>query len=424
YGILFLACAIDIPANVNIESLVVDVNYNFFVPVRIGHRTVELAPGTQFWIACPGGQLTDGQINLRADGELMTCQGGRDIITANGRPTNYNNIACNHVPRIPQLTESYVIGKTLCERDNIAITVTYNVNYTSVDVITICFDVNALNPVYTREQLTRWARETVNAQPRPRFKNSMIYGAININNIYTNMDAILTNLGVNLSGNTFSKGHLAPRADFLYKFQRDATFFYPNVAPQILEFNRGNWEILENAIAVITQTGFYGDATVLTGTLNVLNVAQNGTVAPLYLVPNTHQIPVPEYFWKFVFYPNVGVAQVFFGLNNPIPDADQGQRFETQICPNVFQNIQADWQLGQINNNNPVRGIIYACDVVTIIDPLIREITTNVLNEFGVTASQLSTKNLNRRYGNKNIQRKQNYSDRLNSLAQSIFLKV
>ena len=51
---------------------------------------------------------------------------------------------------------------------------------------------------------------------------------------------------INLTGeNYLAKGHLSANAAFVYKFERDATQYYINVAPQFQSFNARNWKDLE-----------------------------------------------------------------------------------------------------------------------------------------------------------------------------------
>merc|ERR1719322_2380281 len=46
----------------------------------------------------------------------------------------------------------------------------------------------------------------------------------------------------------FSRGHLAPDADFIYKEWQDATYYFLNAAPQWQSFNGGNWVAVEAAV--------------------------------------------------------------------------------------------------------------------------------------------------------------------------------
>ena len=53
--------------------------------------------------------------------------------------------------------------------------------------------------------------------------------------------------------NFLARGHLAPSAAFIYKLERDATYYFINVAPQFQSFNSGNWMALELATRKVAQ---------------------------------------------------------------------------------------------------------------------------------------------------------------------------
>ena len=44
------------------------------------------------------------------------------------------------------------------------------------------------------------------------------------------------------------RGHLAPRGDFFYSTEQEATFYYVNVVPMWKSINRGNWNRLELSV--------------------------------------------------------------------------------------------------------------------------------------------------------------------------------
>jgi len=41
----------------------------------------------------------------------------------------------------------------------------------------------------------------------------------------------------------FSRGHLFPNGDPIYKYEKDSTFYYINAVPQWQITNAGNWEV-------------------------------------------------------------------------------------------------------------------------------------------------------------------------------------
>ncbi|KAJ3653145.1 hypothetical protein Zmor_019054 [Zophobas morio] len=379
-------CIIDVTVNADQQPLVVNANFSFPRPTDLGNPSIEFAPGAQFWIACPGGEFTD---DLNANGELMTCQGDTNITTTNGQVFDYNTILCNQNETGIPILYDYIHNSEGCEGGNTLIDVGYVIDITFLPVHSICFDIDTLTPLYTKEKLTPWA--ALSKIPGPNaFVVSTIYGEINIENLYVNINNALAYLGFD-SDNILTKGQLAPSGDFLYKSQKDATFYYPNVAPQWKSINEGNWAIVNEVIANLTYQNAT-DAVVINGVLNVLNVKQNGVMAPLYLLPGTLQIPVPEFFWKLVYYPEELKELFFFGLNHPNPDAELLGKFTEEICgEDLFSIHQHAWGLDAVNNNDSSLGIIYICNGYYLNDPLIKEIAKNEERKmYGVTPSEVS----------------------------------
>ncbi|XP_063923882.1 uncharacterized protein LOC135138003 [Zophobas morio] len=260
----------------------------------------------------------------------------------------------------------------------------YMVNNHFVSVLTTCFNHLVLTPVYTRHELTPWARRGNNGDPPDVFQSSAFYNGIDVNNLYATSTDIIHGLGFAtypIPNNPLNTGDLAPNADFLYQFQRDATFSYLNVAPQWTRFNSGNWERLENGIALLTQRRNNGVATVLTGTLNILTLTEGDFTESIYLLPGDQKLPVPEFFWKFVLYPTVAEQYVFFGSNIP----DRAPNFIPTICAqDALQEAQTAWGLGGIDNTDPSLGIIYACRAAEVNHPVIRQIVDDVMAEFNL----------------------------------------
>lgn len=382
------------------QPLVVKTDFTFPRPDQVSSPVVTFNNGDQFWIACPGGYLrtTNRKMaGLNARGELMTCQGGTRIANTKNKIFDYDKIVCipyvpGAAPKLKQI--EYHDAASTCVNQYTQIDVGYSIaDEKFVPVFTTCFDETNLSPVYSRETVTPWARQGQHGTRPNIFKGSSVYGGRNIANLYATVHTILTKLGINTYStplNSLVKGHLAANGDFLYKFQRDATFFYPNVAPQLAKFNEGNWNKLENRIAYIAENIVQNDATVLTGTLNVLSLVGTKGAKEVFLVPKKSKIPVPEYFWKFVFYSTKQVGLVFFGVNNDNPGTEQGNNFLAEICEeDVFSLIQNDWGLQNINNGDKSLGIIYACKLNRLRHALMTKIVPNVLNEFGVNAADV-----------------------------------
>ena len=110
-----------------LQPLIVDRNFAFPRPVKIGSPRVRFAANENFWIACPGGAFNVS--DLDANGELVTCLNGRQLQTQRGTIINFNTISCT----VPQNDRSGLIdhvyevndAANTCEREFIQIDVGY-----------------------------------------------------------------------------------------------------------------------------------------------------------------------------------------------------------------------------------------------------------------------------------------------------------
>ena len=85
---------------------------------------------------------------------------------------------------------------------------------------------------------------------------------------------------------------------------QEATYYYANAAPQWQTVNNGNWRALEAAVRDKARRAG-SDLEIYTGTIGVLRLrAENGTDEELWLATSKDKkyIPVPEYFFKVIFY--------------------------------------------------------------------------------------------------------------------------
>lgn len=154
----------------------------------------------------------------------------------------------------------------------------------------------------------------------------------------------------------FSRGHLAPDADFIYKEWQDATYYFLNAAPQWQSFNGGNWVAVEAAVRDYARSAG-SRLQVFTGTLGQLAMKNDaGRMTKIYLSKGKKPyIPVPEFFWKAVYDPASDDAVVFVGLNNPHFQGDPSA--EASICPD--RCAEARWFFG-FQSSIP-KGFLYCC---------------------------------------------------------------
>jgi len=94
--------------------------------------------------------------------------------------------------------------------------------------------------------------------------------------------------GFDYRGSGWSRGHMAPAAD--YKWSKNAyndTFYYTNCCPQNQEMNNGSWNVLENYVRKLAKK--YGLVYVVTGP--VVGNNRYGKIG-------AHQVVVPDGFFK------------------------------------------------------------------------------------------------------------------------------
>lgn len=92
------------------------------------------------------------------------------------------------------------------------------------------------------------------------------------------------------SGSGWTKGHMAPAADFRWdEDAMDETFYLTNVCPQDKDLNAGDWEYLERQVRRWAKQ--YGKVWVVSGP--IIGQAKNGTIGE-------HKVTVPDSFFKAV----------------------------------------------------------------------------------------------------------------------------
>ncbi|MBR0030727.1 MAG: DNA/RNA non-specific endonuclease [Treponema sp.] len=96
-------------------------------------------------------------------------------------------------------------------------------------------------------------------------------------------------------GSGYSRGHLAPAADFAFDEKAvSETFFMSNMSPQTKEFNAGLWQNLE--IQVRTWAKRFGRIYVVSGPLLEKNASEYASIGK-------NKVSVPEYYYKAILAP-------------------------------------------------------------------------------------------------------------------------
>ena len=107
-------------------------------------------------------------------------------------------------------------------------------------------------------------------------------------------------------GSGWSRGHMAPAADF--KWSSTAmieSFYFTNCCPQNLELNSGQWSTLEKKVR--DWANRYGSLTVYTGTIVLDN--EYGTIG-------YNKVVVPDAFFKAILAGEQSIAFVMYNHNN------------------------------------------------------------------------------------------------------------
>ncbi|CAG9799875.1 unnamed protein product [Chironomus riparius] len=162
-------------------------------------------------------------------------------------------------------------------------------------------------------------------------------------------------------GSFITKGHMAPKADFIFAAQQLATFFYMNINPQFSGSNNINWNFLEMSIR---GHDFGGDVTIHTGGSRLLELpskisSKNETI---YLASDD-KLPIPEIIWKII---EVGTDKhfSFIGFNYP---SIRTKEFDQQlnICNDLCDTNEYSWLNEDLRDEeirrDPTKGLLLCC---------------------------------------------------------------
>lgn len=146
-----------------------------------------------------------------------------------------------------------------CHRNNTLIDIGYMSEKTFLKVLSVCFDKRTEDSIYSWYESSMLHSGRQHPVPRPRFTDKVLY-TFNVDAAYyyynqrSWMRFLLGSFEWadqfirNDRQHFLSRGHLTPKADFVYGFEQAATFHFINAAPQWQIFNGGNWVKLEMAI--------------------------------------------------------------------------------------------------------------------------------------------------------------------------------
>jgi hypothetical protein len=346
------------------DPLVLTQQYEFIYPTNRAVNTVTVRFGETIYIGCPVGTLQYNNAILTEG--FFTCQGNTWFSPQSAQyPTvDFNMITCPNTNYSPvPLTVREVPKSDICLQCETC--TEQNIGYvlpsgTFLNIITVCFHPLSNTAYYSKHKLTQYI--VTRGLERPPFQDtSGNYYGYNLDTLYSYQQQ-----QKDLNGSFpidkdyyLNRGHLAPVADFFYRFQKYATMDYLNVAPQWKTFNNGSWnnlEMLVRNLSIINSLDF----DVYTGTSDTLNA---------YLTDgnNTHDIEIPRWFWKSI--PQLNY--LYLGLNNVFVDLAEAERQATIVCNNQVINIYT---------NQPNNGFVFLCQPNGIRHPQLRALMKSILS--------------------------------------------
>uniref|UniRef100_U5EQD9 Putative deoxyribonuclease i n=1 Tax=Corethrella appendiculata TaxID=1370023 RepID=U5EQD9_9DIPT len=223
----------------------------------------------------------------------------------------------------------------------------------------VCFDQQQASVVWTRSYINgKSIKYNIKESKRPTFRQEGIQHK-KVDAFYKKASQIKTFTDYLHSGDYFSersffaRGHLTPDADFIFRYEQFATYFYMNVAPQFQEVNAGNWlsvEILARKLAEKYQTKLL----TFNGVHGLLSLKEK----TVYLDVVNRKIPAPEWFWKIIIDENAKAGIVMISSNNPF-----GKNLKSsQFCPNVCLKAGYD-PLKYKKLENVEKGYTFCCTI-------------------------------------------------------------
>lgn len=351
-----LVCQLDLKEDLTeTHPLILQVNNNKYIKPNTNNGLF-LRKGETIRLVCAG---TTNKFHVIDVQEIQATCISNKIFSTNiiklGE-INFVNLNCTNVP-----ASIAKRSNAKCLSDKTEIEVGFETFAGFIPLYKTCFDEIKKDSLYSTFTLS----STISIhQPskRPVFKShSEFYKGIpDVNTLYANQNKQFeTIIGVNNTAKYFdnvyySRGHLTANADFSYKAQKDATFFYMNIAPQSNNFNGGNWNLLEQNVRTYAGKQFQ-DLVVYTGVYGQTRLPDAAnTLRELYLYAkdvNTY-LTVPEIFWKMVYNPYYKTGTVFVGHNNMYEE-----KFKP-VCTDICDRISwLTW-----DPKNVTAGLAYCCD--------------------------------------------------------------
>ncbi|XP_065226766.1 uncharacterized protein LOC135850008 isoform X1 [Planococcus citri] len=331
-------------------------------------NVIVLSHNKRLRLSC-GDKFFNSSINgKKVHDVIITCV--RDTTVSIGKEEfSISDLECVDFPK--SVIKSNKLGT--CLENKTLIDVGFEIDGQFLKIYSACFDRRSQNALYSWYDASKLHNGRQYNVPRPVFTDKEFYtfnvdAAYYLHNQRSWMGSIMRSFKwaarfiLNDHMHYLCRGHLSPKADFVYGVEQSATFHFVNAAPQWHIFNVGNWGRLENAVRdmLVNREDRRDRYRVVTGTHGIATLPDvNNNEQELYLYEDENKNPllkVPKLFWKLVYDMNQDQGVVIIGVNNPylkkIPS-------DYIICKNICNKIR--W-LPEFNKDNS-KGYIYCCEM-------------------------------------------------------------
>jgi len=369
-------CTIDLRQDASlpeIAPILTNYHQDWILPTADSKITLEI--GSVMRISCPGSGFKNDDLSTSQFWTTICVSGSEFLIEdLNNLIYDYADLGCNDWPK-ETVTEKE--GES-CGPDNIGkvIEIGFAVSENNPNnvLITSCLDPTTYQTFWSRHVVPKEIDQRNFHGDMPYFSDDGLYDfQLEVYLYYTkNMqrDTIAVLVGsesladeyVEESGNVYmARGHLAPKADFMYTSWQIASYHYVNVQAQWQVFNGGNWLYLENGLRDFV-IGKGKDFLVITGSHGICELDDvNANKREIHLNlerPDLARLPVPRFYWKMLVDESQELGVVVIGVNNPHLLESETESY--RLCPKINDHPLLD---NVYHPDDIVKGIIYACSV-------------------------------------------------------------
>ena len=343
------------------QPLILNDSHEFLYPGEKG--ILKFSAGQKILLVCPGKKNTfdvpwKSQQTIEA-----TCLKSKSF-SVDGKPYPFNSFTCK------KSSKSIVQKTGTCLGEFSQIELGFDIPGAFIPVIEICRNNETDESYYAKSQMSKSIEGNQNNSPRPGWVTQNLFSS-HVNNFYTKKSQLQVLAKIlnseelaerYLAKNSLARGHLAPKADFVYGSEQNTTFCYANAAPQWSSFNGGNWKHIETAVRnfvadndlkVTIYTGVYGQMTLRDEKdeeqLVFLDIDKN----------NKGYIRVPRFYWKIIYDPVRYLAFAIVGVNDPFSEEITKDMF---LCPDISDSPNAAWLTKSWKERKTIsQGVSYAC---------------------------------------------------------------